>query len=92
MIHSFVLLCWVQLFRVVCIGSLGSNNDDGSANIAKEKNLLSFQLYCVHFDPLTGNLLNVGIVPVVEFLRIVSMFRKGKENLWSYVHESSCPP
>ena len=66
------------------LGTLSSDEDDSSENVAKKMNLRSFKLNHVYLDPL--NMSNAGDFPGVEFLRILFKFKKRKENSWSYVH------
>ena len=40
------------------LGTLSTDDDDGSENVGKKMNLRSFKLNCVYFDPL--NMSNAG--------------------------------
>ena len=66
------------------IGTLSKDNEDGSENVGKKRNLHSLKLNRVYLDPL--NMSNAGEFPGVEFLRILFTFNKRKENSLSYVH------
>ena len=44
--------------RMVILGTLSNNDDDGSENMTKNMNLRPFKLYRVYLEPL--NWLNVG--------------------------------
>ena len=49
---------WKMTVRVMIIGTLSNDDDDGSENVAKKTNLRSFKLNLVYLDPL--NMSNVG--------------------------------
>ena len=44
--------------RLKCIGTLSKDDDDGSENVGRKMNLLSFKLNRVYLDPL--NMSNTG--------------------------------
>ena len=66
------------------LGTLSNDDDDGSEDVVKKRNLRSFELNHGYLDPL--NMSNAGEFPGVEFLRILFKFKKRKENSSSYVH------
>ena len=49
---------WKMTVRVMIIGTLSNDDDDGSENVAKKTNLRSFKLNRVCLDPL--NMSNAG--------------------------------
>ena len=57
MMMTMMKMMMVVVMKII-IGTLSKDDDDGSENVGKKLNLLSFKLNRVYLDPL--NMLNAG--------------------------------
>ena len=80
-----IMLCmqeWIWFYSQVV--STSNDDDEGSENVTKKRNLRPFKPYRVYLDRLICQMW--AIFHGVEFLRTLSRFKKRKENSSSYVH------